>query len=413
MQIYKIGSYHGAPNRYLNYLKENPNINLKWIHLNNDKMINELKLIAKSRNVSNIYFHELPPLISKFLIFLQSIAIIKENRGIGGNGFFIFLFKMAIKLIPTKKIAQFFLESTESVYFSGTNDVDGSLILVSWLKMKFPKIKITHSYIEHRCKYRIDEYLALTLSDKLIIPSIASINWLSKIYNIDLADKALIGNEDWRSKSDKDFILNANIEKLSSKDNRPHVVILTRIAEFDNSGNVRRGSRINYVSIIETLAKENICIHLKAMSIRDTSEGKSYIKDSPYHNLAKLYPDNVYIESPLDMNINSGYLELAKFDFGIIHNYVEGELINDFSKINIPNRVFEYFTAQVEPIVIHNTLVEVESIILQEGYGIIADSYQEAARKMHERIKNTSSKNTEKFKVTRTFESFMKIVISA
>ena len=69
---------------------------------------------------------------------------------------------------------------------------------------------------------------------------------------------------------------------------------------------------------------------------------------------------------------------MKKFDAGILHNYVVGEQVSRFSQMNTPNRLFEYLVARVKPIVIKNTLRDVEDIINEIGFGVIADSYSEA-----------------------------------
>ena len=129
------------------------------------------------------------------------------------------------------------------------------------------------------------------------------------------------------------------------------------------------------------------------------------------NSIAEEYPNYVFIEKPMNLNINEDYLALSKFDFGIIHNYKEGEETNNFSKMNIPNRLFEYMAANVKPIIIRNTLIEVEDIILKENYGIIADTYKDAANQMHEKI-NENSTTKAKYQYSQSFESFMETLFS-
>ena len=413
MIINRIGTYHGAPYRYINYLKENPKIHIRWIHLYNDPMVESLKEEINTLDLKNISFHSISKLNSKYLRLLQRFSLITQRFGILQNRFGLNLFRIILKIIGLDNTTKYFFKDNSSINWSGNNDVDNSLILTAWLKIKFPKIKIIYSYKEHRCNFRIDEGLALMLSDKIIIPAVSSIDSLSEIYKTNFSSKTVFGDEDWRSKSIIEFITNNDsIQKLSSRDKLPHVIFLTRYAEYNETTDIRRGSRINFLTIMRTFAENNIKVHLKAMCICDTIGSGCEISNTPYHKLAEEYPNYVFIEKPMNLNINEDYLALSKFDFGIIHNYKEGEETNNFSKMNIPNRLFEYTAANVKPIIIRNTLLEVEHIILKENYGIIADTYKDAANQMHEKI-NENSTIKAKYQYSQSFESFMEILFSA
>lgn len=411
MIINKIGTYHGAPYRYINFLKDNPEIELRWIHLNNDKMVEKLKEEVTKLGLCNVSFYSLSQTNTKILKQLQRYSLIFQKLGIYQNSFGIYVLKIILKLVKLDKTTKKYFKEQNYLNWSGHNDVDYSLILTAWLKIKLPHLKITYSYKEHRCKFRIDEGLALSLVDKLIIPTSSSIDTLSKIYNANFANKSLIGDEDWRSKSISEYIYNNNdIEKLSLRDNTPHVLFLTRFAEYGDNVE-RRGSRINFINIINIFAKNNIIVHLKAMCICENIGKECETTNTPYHILSQKYPKNIFIEDPIILNKDEDYLEISKYDFGIIHNYEEGEETSKFSKINIPNRVFEYMAANVQPIVLRNTLTEVENIILSEKFGIIVNSYEEASTEMHNKI--NKNKINKKFKFSKSFEAFINVLMES
>lgn len=412
MIVNKIGTYHGAPYRYINLLKTNPEIELRWLHLSDDKMIENLKDEVNILRLNNISFHSISQNHSKILRQIQRLCLILQRMGLFQNKFGEIIVKNLLKLIKLDKETKEFFEHYDHYNWSGHNDVDNSLVLTAWLKIKIPHLKITYSYKEHRCKYRIDESLALDLADKLIIPTDSSINILSEIYKNTFSNKSLIGDEDWRSKSISNFInKNNTLKKLSLKDKIPHVIVLTRYAEYGDSIE-RRGSRINFINIIKIFAKNNIKVHIKAMCICENVGKECKTSKTPYHELSERHPEYVYIENPINLNTDEDYLELAKYDFGIIHNYEEGEETSIFSKINIPNRVFEYMSSNVQPIVLRDTLTEVENIIRTEGFGLIVDTYQEASEEMNKSI-NQSENSDLSFKFSKTFETFFQILKSS
>jgi len=133
-------------------------------------------------------------------------------------------------------------------------------------------------------------------------------------------------------------------------------------------------------------------------------------ENTPYHDLKIKYPDNIFIEEPISLNRDADYLDLSVYDFGIIHNYEEGEATNSFSRINIPNRLFEYYASGVMPIVLRNTLMEVEQIIEDSNFGLIVDNYKEAASKMNDFIRNDYS-SEQAFVYENSFETFMMVLL--
>jgi hypothetical protein len=412
MIINKIGTYHGAPYRYINLLKENSEIKLRWLHLSDDKMVEELKEEVARLGIPNIDFYQISQNRSKAIRQIQRLCLVLQRIGYLQNKRGEFLIRGLLKLLSLDRITREFFENNDNFNWSGHNDVDNSLVLTAWIKIKIPHLKITYSYKEHRCKYRLDESLALTLADKLIIPTNSSVEILSEIYNSEFSSKTLLGDEDWRSQSITNFIKESNnSQKLSLNDKVPHVIFLTRYAEYGESVE-RRGSRINFLNIIEVFAINKVKVHLKAMCICENVGKECRTKKTPYHELSEKYPDYVNIEDPIKLNINEDYLELSKFDFGIIHNYNEGEETSVFSKINIPNRVFEYMAANVQPIVLRNTLNEVERIIETEGYGVIVDTYHEACIEMHRRI-NMKEKDKTIFSFSKSFETFFETLKSS
>lgn len=413
MKINRFGTFHGAPYRYINFCKNNPEISINWFHLQGDVMIEELKKLVETNELQNIRFFSVSSRISKKIKMAQRVALVTRRLGIFQNKLGQSLFKLGLSLLIARdKNLNSILSDSADLSWCGSNDVDFSLTFLIWLKLKWPDLDLVYSYKEHRCSFRIDEGLALDMASTLILPTESSMLELNKVYDLDLSVKTKYADEDWRSASIGQYVKSAKVSKYSSVDSCPHVIILTRYAEYGNSIDPRRGSRINFLRIIQTFASNGVKVHLKSMCICENIGGICHHNSTPYHKLATDFPEHVFIEDPIKLNLDSDYLELAKFDYGILHNYEEGELTNAFSRINIPNRLYEYFVSDVRPIVLENTLEEVENIIRDIEFGLIVKNYKEAADKMKEQVTHKRV-ISHSHAFNSSFETFMETLINS
>lgn len=411
MILNRLGTFHGAPYRYINYLKDNPDIVIRWFHLHGDPMIESLMSELELLGLNNILFYSLTETTSNKLRLVQRIALFTKRNNILQNRLGVALLRIYLRSIRVdRNILALFKEEVD-VTWCGNNDLDYSLTFLAWIKLKLPHLFINYSYKEHRCTFRLDESLGLSLADGLIIPSKSSLLALNEVYKMDFSTKTFYADEDWRSRSISEFVRENKKNKLSKEDECPHVIILTRYAEYGNIVDPRRGSRINFLRIMKVFAEKGLKIHLKSMCICDNIGGVCMTENTPYHDLKIEYPDNIFIEEPISLNRDADYLDLSVYDFGIIHNYEEGESTNSFSRVNIPNRLFEYYASGVMPIVLRNTLMEVEQIIEDSNFGLIVDNYKEAASKMNDYIRNDDS-SEQAFIYEKSFETFMMVLLN-
>lgn len=295
--------------------------------------------------------------------------------------------------------------------WSGSNDFDGSNFLTWWIKERYKNMPLIRSYKEHRCKFVLDEKNALGLSNAIIIPTERNLRVLEEVYSLKLKDKTYFADEDWRASKLVRYVRDIVTEKLSHIDGYPHVVILAGVATYGEY-DYRRNSRYNYIDIIKTLTKNKIYVHLQAKKIIESTHNPVCSPTNPYFKLASEC-EYFIIEKPtinLDENL-SDYFVLKKYDAGILHNYVEGEPINKFTKVNIPNRLYEYQMAGVLPIVIEGTILDVEDIIKKTNFGIIAKDYKEVAEILWERVKN-KEKTVIEFEIP-TFRNFTEVLFKA
>jgi len=269
--------------------------------------------------------------------------------------------------------------------WSGSNDFDGSNLTTWWAAEQELDVPIVRSYKEHRCRFLCDEKNALLQSDALILPSQRNVEALEAIYSVRLKDRTVIADEDWRYSKLIEYVRAQEVEKLSCTDGEPHVVILSGVATY-GTGDVRRYSRYNYLTIIKELVRTGVHVHMHVKSIIETTQHPVTDPTNPYVRLADTYR-RFHIEPPLDLERNWGdYLTLKRYDAGILHNFVEGEPIAEFTRINIPNRLYEYQICDVLPIVVRDTMLDVEDILRKTGFGIIASTYPEAGETLKEMI---------------------------
>jgi len=226
-----------------------------------------------------------------------------------------------------------------------------------------------------------------------------------------LKNKTMFADEDWRYSGLVNLIMNTKVDKLSSVDKEPHIVILSGRVTYgvkDSRGN----SRYNYIDLIKNLIQRHIHVHLHTKFIIENSDNKVCYINNPYFLIAK-ESEYFHIDNSLDLenDIANSYSILKRYDAGIMHNYVEGEEINKFTKMNVPNRLFEYQMASVLPVVFKGTMLDVEDIIKETDFGIIVKDYDELKQILYENIKNNVEINIRTS--VKTYSDFVSILFKA
>jgi hypothetical protein len=417
MNILRYGSTHGSPTRYIDLLKREDVNKVVWVSHENDNMVKsvfdvcaemESELIKKMKHVT----FRIPYTIKFFnrLFIVISTKIPRFSRILG---IFEILFFIVLKMTNFSSIKSLINSEEIDFIWSGNNDSDGINILLWWLRVHLPKISIIHSYQEHRCKFRLDEKMAIKSATKLILPSKRNKESFEKIYNLNLSENVVYGNEDWRSKDLIEYVHEKHVIKKSELDKEPHVIILTRFATYTSETDLRRGSRINYLNLIETLVKLKIHVHLNCLKIVKTIGDQANEPNNPYFQLEKKYPTYFHIDKPINLKTTDGYLELKSYDAGILHNVVEGEKINLFSNMNVPNRLFEYLLSDVESIMLKGHMDDVEEFLRSLEFGVVENNYKDVADKLYKKIgsRNQHTVDIER-KLKYSFENFCSILIN-
>lgn len=397
MKILRIGSFHGAPYRYINLIKNNPSDDFKWIHLEGDLSIQALKNLVDLEDINNISFLTFPK-----SAYLRTFQRISHNSKIKFSPLFyplyVIIFKIFVKLSNLPLEINKAYEQSDFIWI-GNNDLDYCLTLTSFFKYKFPNKNINLSYQEHRSKFRFDEKLALKLSDRLIIPSTPSMEILEGIYNINLRFKTSIANEDWRSKCYQ-FIG----EKPKNK--TPKILIISNFAEYGLPSE-RRGSRVNYIKVLDVFLNLGAEVSLYVNKICFSYGYPNENKNTPYHKLNDNNPNFELIQGPLSLNSKDDYKLFYHFDYGFLHNYIEGESVNKFNSINIPNRLFEYLNMGIKPIILEGSLKEAEKILKAVEIYFPLKQYSDLLNK-HELEPNSFYFESNNL----TFENFYNILVN-
>jgi len=292
----------------------------------------------------------------------------------------------------------------------GDNDFDGSNLIVKKLK-KYMKLPIYRSYKETRFSYSKSEKNMLEKSDKLILPHELYINFFSELYDLDIKDKTVFADLDWRYSKTISWVKNLEVKKLSYYDNTPHVCILTGVAIWDPSEK-RSGNRYYFIDTINDLIKIGAVVHLHTFKIVKNRESNLIDKNNPYTDLTK--SGKLFIEKPLNLYAGSeDYYLLKRYDAGIMHPKIYDELkesnypLYKFQQINIPNRFYEYQMADVVPIVEENSSYFIENLIKKINFGIVYSDLEKLKEKLWEVIgKSESGSNNIK-----SFKDFSKVLV--
>ena len=267
----------------------------------------------------------------------------------------------------------------------GDNDFDHSNLLVKILE-KYIKLPIYRSYKETRFRYLKSEKNMLEKSDKLILPHELYIKFFSELYDLDIKDKTVFADLDWRYSKTISWVKNLEVKKLSYYDNTPHVCILTGVAIWDPSEK-RSGNRYYFIDTINDLIKIGAVVHLHTFRIVKNRESNLIDKNNPYTDLTKT--GELFIEKPLNLYAGSeDYYLLKRYDAGIMHPKIYDELkesnypLYKFQQINIPNRFYEYQSADVIPIIEKNSAYYMENLMNKTNFGLIYSDLEDLKGKL-------------------------------
>jgi hypothetical protein len=359
-------------NRIINSCKENEKFKLnaqKIVEIQYDLGV-IYSLIEKLFNYS-IKFNLLAKLIRFSLLKFRFIV----------EWFFYFKkFNVLSKLLKHEEI---------EVIWSGSNNFDNSNIL-TWFVSKKCNLTIVRSYKETNGIFMLDELKSLKASKGLIFPNFSTYNHFKLLYKqIDFNSKKIIfADEDYRYSGLISTIRNYDLvnQKYSKKNSEPHIVILTGRATFGEKDSFTN-NRYNYLNLIHEFIKNKVHMHLHYGFIFDSQKSKIINHDNnPYFELAA---KNRYFHLEKKLNLETSiddYLVLNKYDAGILHNYDPKDQISIFSNFNIPNRLFEYQIANVKPIIIKDTMKDVENILIESNFGIIGSSYIDVSKQLYENV---------------------------
>jgi len=290
---------------------------------------------------------------------------------------------------------------------SSYNDFDRSFYECTLLKFWGKSKPIIRSYKEHRCKYNFFEKYSLKMSTGVILPSLKNKTFFEKFYKIKFKNFR-IADEDWRNSFFVNYIFEKSVyKKMGVKEkNTPHIVILTGIATYKKE--IRSGSRYNYINLIENLLKCGMKVTLHAKKIVSNREENISCINNPYTDLEKKY-NTFRILPPLNFNnkpIHS-YQILSNYDAGILHNIKSDEKISIFSKMNIPNRFYDYIISGVIPLVIKQQMDDIEELINCLKFGIICKNVKDFKKEIINF--NFNNIETERIK-SLTFKNYAKII---
>ena len=244
------------------------------------------------------------------------------------------------------------------VLWVGDNDFDSSFVFATFLNAL--GIRYVLSLKETRFVQSMFEFEALKNAKFVILPHEQYVDFFKKKYSMDLSRKAVFADIDWRSKVAYEALKDANVQKLSARDEKFHVVILSGRVVW-NKEEQRSQGRYYYVPIIEDLLNAGFVVHLHTKALLESLDNPVYYEPNPYTRLLLKFPNSFIIEKPLDLNDVENYKLLMRYDLGLLNSGVSGKNeFNEFEKINVPNRFYEYLHANVIPICPRGTLQYME-----------------------------------------------------
>jgi len=287
------------------------------------------------------------------------------------------------------------------ILWVGDNDFDSSFIFATLLSSM--GINYLLSLKETRYNSSVFELEALKNAQLLIVPHEQYIDFFKKKYSIDISGKSIFADIDWRSKSAHEILKDSKVEKLSHKDGKVHVVILSGRVVWDKNESRSQG-RYYYVPIIKELIQEDFVVHLHTRALLESVDNPVYYEPNPYSQMLSEYPNNFIIEKPLDLNDIGNYKILMKYDLGLLNSGIGGkDEFEEFEKINIPNRFYEYLFANVVPISPKGILKYMEYKFNNEVI------FFENAKELRSLCSNINPNN---YEFNKYFDDFIQIMLS-
>lgn len=137
------------------------------------------------------------------------------------------------------------------------------------------------------------------------------------------------------------------------------------------------------------MIENGIIVHLHALKI---VKNRDYLDSENMDNIytRMQMSGRLFIEKPLDLNSYfESYRILKRYDAGVLHadEMTGRDDVDEFEKINIPNRIYEYEISGVQPLVKKDLYDWVEKHIQEKSFGIIYDDYKDLKNKLYQLIK--------------------------
>lgn len=281
-----------------------------------------------------------------------------------------------LRIVNSRKICNILKQCDYNEVHVSYNDFDESALFLLLFKPYLKKnVRITRAYKESRPGYRYLEEESFKQSGRIILNEKENIEFFKEKYGDSIfRGKEIITQLDEDALGEK-FIKGIEYApKLSERDGKKHVVILASKV-FSDFSDPRSGSRLFYIPLIKSFIESGVVVHLHTLLIVPDKDGVNQ-----YERLCKEYPGYFIIESPLAFDGDrwkEGYYTLSRYDYGILHNFIDNTSNSEFDKYNIPHRYFEYQLAHVTPILLKGKTIVMERVMKDKSSGIIYCSPKE------------------------------------
>lgn len=347
--------------------------NDKWLDaLDTFDEITVIKGLESEEEVQGLKYHEFNENSFVKRWFIRIIKHFNEDKKYEKLEDFILLI---FRLFVRKDIKALKSMNYDEVYVA-YNDFDESALLLILFKPYIKKgVRITRAYKESRPNYKYLEKRAFEMADRVILNAPENVVFFKEKYG-----KSFFNGKDIITDVDEDVLgskyINGIIyqKKLSSLDGNKHLVILASKVFSDNL-DIRSGSRLFYIPLIKECIEAGLIVHLHTLRIMPDNNGIDQ-----YELLKNEYPNSFFIEQPLNFNGNGwkdAYSTLSRYDYGILHNFVEGTSNSEFDKYNIPHRYYEYLLAHVTPVLLKNKTLVMQRIMEEKRTGVLYTAIHE------------------------------------
>lgn len=223
----------------------------------------------------------------------------------------------------------------------GGNNFDRSNVILLWFKYsgKLNKTNVCRSYKESSGKWSLDEFLVLRQKIHFIFPTIDYLQFYQGIYGNEIFNNSVdikYYDEDLRWSKLKEVLSKSSVSKIPNS-----VVILT--GRLLMKVNTPSDLRYIYTDYVKELLNRNYTVYIH--SPRVSEDARAYFKAL----------DGVHLLPSLDLEVSlDGYKTLLMYEYGVLHNPQVSQKLNEFTKINIPNRYFEYSMCDIEALSFDN-----------------------------------------------------------